>query len=282
MLFNLLISVFLSMTIVFFSYKKRSLSKSGAVTAFFVGTIHTMAHFSFNVALLSFFISSSLLTRLKGDKKKLLDADYKKGGQRNWKQVLSNAGVPTLYCILYMYFFGFDHVISTDRTGGIQAYYFAMLIYGVYFCTNGDTWASEVGILSESDPKLITNCKRVPKGTNGGVSVLGLTASAIGGLFVSSSVWVTTLIGGVQLPFEFLLIGAMGGFMGSLVDSVLGATLQFSGWDSKLQKVVNVKGENTVKLNHVNLDLLDNNQVNLMASVLTSFFIYAMAYALTY
>lgn len=37
-----------------------------------------------------------------------------------------------------------------------------------------------------SPPLLITTCRRVPAGTNGAVSVLGITASAMGGLFVSA------------------------------------------------------------------------------------------------
>ena len=62
---------------------------------------------------------------------------------------------------------------------------------GALGCCAGDTWASELGTVislsgeKRSDPVLVTNtCRNVPKGTNGGVSLVGLIASFSGGLAV--------------------------------------------------------------------------------------------------
>lgn len=54
--------------------------------------------------------------------------------------------------------------------------------YVAHHSTNlADTLASELGVLSNSEPLLLTSLKKVPRGTNGGVSLLGMGFSAVGG-----------------------------------------------------------------------------------------------------
>ena len=74
------------------------------------------------------------------------------------------------------------------------------------------------------------------KGTNGGVSIVGLLSSVIGGLVVGVAYYIPLLMRHSETALEngpsqwpVVLVGAMAGFIGSLVDSYLGATLQFSG-----------------------------------------------------
>lgn len=54
-----------------------------------VGFALTMANMSFFAALLTFFITSTKLTKWKGDIKKQIDSDYKEG-----KWLLNNSDVP--------------------------------------------------------------------------------------------------------------------------------------------------------------------------------------------
>jgi uncharacterized membrane protein len=69
--------------------------------------------------LLIFFVTSSLLTRLSAAMKRRIDAEFKKGGQRDWKQVACNGGVPSILALLYGMVTGFSHV--TFLSGWVAA-----------------------------------------------------------------------------------------------------------------------------------------------------------------
>ncbi len=130
-------------------------------------------------------------------------------------------------------------------------------VQGHYACCCADTWASELGILSRSRPRLITTGRPVPPGTNGGVTAQGLACSAAGGAFVGAAFGAAgalgcasgaPLRGGSLCPAGHPVMGAGSwltgpagvatltavgvacGLFGSLLDSVLGATLQYTGW----------------------------------------------------
>lgn len=133
--------------------------------------------------------------------------------------------------------------ISTQIIQFIVAFFDVMFIMcfvyisGVFACCNGDTWASELGtVLSKSEPFLITTWKRVPKGTNGGISLIGTLASTVGGLLIGITQYLIlyyfsdSMLWAYAPPqWPILLFGALSGFLGSLIDSILGGTLQYSG-----------------------------------------------------
>ena len=94
-----------------------------------------------------------------------------------------NGGVVTSLCLYYLIRLGPSacNTIKDDDLGS------RLIIgaLGAIACSCGDTWASELGpVLSKSSkPFLITTLRKVPKGTNGGVSFEGLIASLGGGMF---------------------------------------------------------------------------------------------------
>lgn len=96
------------------AYKAKALDMGGALAAWIVGFFTLSAGAPFAVTLLVFFISSTMLTRLGGKKKKKVDAEYKKGGQRTWQQVVGTAGVSTTCCLLYLLTVGTSKTLHTD------------------------------------------------------------------------------------------------------------------------------------------------------------------------
>jgi uncharacterized protein (TIGR00297 family) len=88
---------------------------------------------------------------------------------------------------------------------------------------NADTWATELGVLDPNLPRLITNLrKQVERGTSGAVSLFGTSAALLGAGFIGALS--TMLIPGSQ-PSGLLWV-TIGGLLGSLFDSLLGATVQ--------------------------------------------------------
>lgn len=91
-----------------------------------------------------------------------------------------------------------------------------------FAAATADTWASELGVLNPGNPRSIINLKPVAPGLSGGVSPFGLAASFIGSLIIAVLVFVVA----PSQAMKALVPVLIGGFMGALFDSFLGATLQ--------------------------------------------------------
>ncbi|OAS22387.1 hypothetical protein A8708_12520 [Paenibacillus oryzisoli] len=198
------------------AYWKKSLSVTGGIAAILLGTtMYACGSLAWFGTLIAFFISSSLLSKLKHQRKAAAESGYAKGGRRDAGQVAANGGLGLLLCI--------GNVIWPD-----PAWWYIYI--GVMATVNADTWATEIGGLSKSIPRSIVNGKRVVAGTSGGITRLGIVASLLGGAFIGLIGGIFNHIGETQASFSSIIIiisiGAIAGLSGSLVDSWLGATLQ--------------------------------------------------------
>ncbi|KAF8407006.1 hypothetical protein HHK36_006128 [Tetracentron sinense] len=230
-----LLALVLSSAIAIRSFKRKSLNLSGAVLAFLVIALHIALGYRFGALLLVFFFTSSKLTKVGEEKKRKIDADFKEGGQRNWIQVLANSGIAmVLVMIVWKLTGGQDKCLDSKESTLITCLIGGII--GQYACCNGDTWSSEIGMLSDAQPRLITTFKPVQKGTNGGVTTTGLLAAAaagcvIGLTFVLFGLFTTKCTSNVALKQLLVIpLAAMAGLCGSVIDSLLGATMQFSGF----------------------------------------------------
>ena len=154
-----------------------------------------------------------------------------------------------------------------------------------YACATADTWASELGILSKEQPRLVTTLflRKVPHGTNGGMSILGTIASGLGGAF----------IGLVHVCFRYpgagynlmdhvgvVAFGACCGIIGSLFDSILGATVQASYYSKEKKCIVKEFDTNDESIEHIcGVDLLSNEAVNVVSILMTMIFSVTVGYS---
>lgn len=222
---------------------------------------------------LVFFFSSSKLTKIGADKKHKSDADYKEGGQRNWVQVLCNSAIASVLILVIWKLVGWEDECLDTRESTLVTSLLGGII-GHYACCNGDTWSSEIGVLSDAQPRLITTFKHVRKGTNGGVTKTGLLAAAAGGTVVGLTFVVVGFFT-AKCPSDVALkqllvipLSALAGLGGSLIDSLLGATVQFSGFCTVRNKVVGKPGPTVKRISGLNI--LDNNAVNFVSILLTT------------
>jgi uncharacterized protein (TIGR00297 family) len=100
---------------------------------------------------------------------------------------------------------------------------FVALFMGSVASAAADTTASEIGVTGKT-PYLITTLQPVPRGTNGGVTLRGEVAAVIASAIVAVTAWLM----GVADPW-MVVVTVIAGFIGTNVDSLVGATLENSG-----------------------------------------------------
>jgi uncharacterized protein (TIGR00297 family) len=205
------VGLVLSTAIAALAWRRRSLSASGAAAAVAVGTIIWIAGAAWFAALAVFFATSTLLGRVRAADKATVKREFEKGDTRDAWQVIANGGVAAA-CALGA------TVLPDPR----WLYAFAAALA----CANGDTWATELGILSRAEPWSLVRLRRVPRGTSGAVSPLGLAATAAGATAVALVAACASPGGAARV--RLALVALVAGTIGALVDSLLGASVQES------------------------------------------------------
>ncbi|KAL8613303.1 hypothetical protein ACOMHN_052543 [Nucella lapillus] len=278
------VAVFAPFIFAAYGLRKKSLSYSGALAGLLVGFVLTFSSLCFFSALLAFFLTGSRATKYRAHLKRKLEDNFKEGGQRDWKQVVCNGGVGAWFSILYLMEVGCVE-LPIDFSRHYHPSSLSLSVLASLACCCGDTLASELGtVLGGGSPRLLTTLKVVRRGTNGGVSVMGTMASGMGGVIVGVAYYLTLcLMAGSPLhnpppQWPIILVGALGGFLGSLIDSLLGATFQYSGYSHTDKKIVEMPGPD---VEHISgLALFDNHSVNLLSSLITAYIVPPIAASL--
>lgn len=213
MIENWIAGTILNLLIAGVAYRKRAVSASGAIAGFAAGTVIFAAGAGFWGLLMLFFVGSTLLGRTGGTHRPDLHDIHAKGDRRDGRQVIANAGPAAIAAI------------ATVLGAGPWA---ARALVASLAAATADTWSSEIGGRSSTPPVSILTLKPSVRGISGAVTRLGLAAGFVGAVVTALAGAGAVALAGAPAT-EALIVAIMGaalGVLGTLLDSVLGATVQ--------------------------------------------------------
>jgi len=213
---NLAFAAFIAFSFGYVAYRLRVADLSGLFSGALVGLITIVfADVWWFFVILVFMIVGSAATRYRFEYKSSLGAAESHGGVRGYVNVFSNLLVGTAAAVL----FGLSGQVGLPA----QAMFTALFV-GSIATAAGDTVAGEIG-MTTSAPVLITTFEIVPRGTNGGITWEGEVAAFVGSLIVAGA---ASAMGVITLPM--VAVCSLAGFIGTNVDSLVGATLENGGY----------------------------------------------------
>lgn len=214
LLYKLLLGFIVGSAISIFSYITYFVTRSGALALVFVATL--VCGFgpwpTWGLLVLFFASSGCIHLAKKMTNRAKIEDIAAKGPTRDAWQVFANSLPAIISLVLYYY---------TKKPLFLIGYVSA--IAGA----TADTFGSEIGILSKKAPRSIISFKPIESGLSGGISLLGSVASFLGSLLISLTFWLFSWPRVALLPMSLVIsVPLICGILNSIMDSVLGATLQ--------------------------------------------------------
>lgn len=202
--------------------------------------IITMGGVKFLIPLCVFFIFSSLIGKIIG----LKQNTHRNHPKRNISQVIANGSISLIICIVGYF----------TKDDGFLFFLFLSSVSAA----NSDTWATEIGKLSKTKPVSIIGFKKMEPGLSGGITHIGTFGSLLGSITIGAVSYAL----GVDVIVFFGIV--LTGFIGSLIDSVLGATFQvkFITPDGKITETHSINSEQIKGIKWI-----DNNIVNFFCTL---------------
>ena len=247
---NILLGFFFAAVIVIVSYRVKFLTLSGSIATFFLaGVIFSLGGIKWSVPILTFFILSSILSKLRKKKNEEVELFFEKSGVRDYMQVIANGGAGGVLVILY--------TLNPN-----ELYYLIYLATLSAVCA--DTWATEIGTWKKTPTYNILNLKPIEQGVSGGISWVGSVGAVLGSAAIAFSgiVWnsISTL--------EYFVLIIISGVLGSFFDSLLGATIQAQNLCVVCSKITEKKIHCGSEANHHRgKKWINNDVVNLLSGI---------------
>ena len=151
----------------------------------------------------------SLVTKIAYKFKNEKGIAEKRGGKRGPENVWGSAATGLFFAIMVK--LNFTNLVFYKI--GFAASFAAKL---------ADTFGSEIGKRFGRNTYLITSFRKVERGTEGGISLEGTAASALGAIFMSLIMFILNII---STKYQFLIV-VISGFLATISESFIGAKFQ--------------------------------------------------------
>lgn len=237
------------------SWRMRWLTPRGALSATVVGLIlFGLGGGRAALPLLTFFVTSSLLSKLGKGRTRGTERFTAKGATRDGGQVWANGGMAVILVLV--------HALVRLKWPIYRLEPIQLLFLCALATVNADTWSTEIGCWIGQRPRSLRDWKPVTSGVSGAVTPAGTLAGLVGAAVIPLSVaWLWPLNG-----LEIFVV-TWAGFLGNLIDSLLGASLQAQYREpgaTDLTEQTQVNGRPTQRVR--GLAWMNNDLVNFVAS----------------
>ena len=246
---NYLFPILITAPIVIFVKLKNALTKSGLIAALVIDLIVSISLGNLGfITFVIFFAGSIIIDKIKKRAKNKGRSDIEaKGDCRDAMQVLVNGLPATVVAAAYL-ITGKEIFIIPFAASLAEAF--------------ADTAASGIGAFSKHtfDPFRMKKCER---GLSGGMSLIGTLASLLASFVIALSMLIWNVD---DYSLRGLLIVALSGFAGALIDSLLGSLIQAKYKCAVCGKITERTEHCSVTTTRVcGIAAVDNDVVNLIS-----------------
>ncbi len=258
-IYQFLMGFILALLISVFSVKIKFLTVSGGFAVFILAfLIFGFGGWKWTLPILSFFIASSMLSKLREKKNPAVNHYFEKSGSRDFFQVAANGGMGGILAVLNYFF-----------PGPVWFPVYA----GMVASSCADTWGTEMGTMTVHKTYNILRFIPVEQGTSGGVSAAGLAGSLLGAFFISliSVLWID------KNQIDFILLITFAGFAAGIFDSIMGALFQSRYKCLECSRIIDGKmhcGRPAVKTGGISF--INNDFVNLAAGIFGGIIVFSL------
>ncbi|MEE8409547.1 MAG: DUF92 domain-containing protein, partial [Myxococcota bacterium] len=196
------------------AYRLRWVTIQGGLVAFTIlAAIYTIGGWMWLLPIAFLLVSASLVAKVTGG---AFDNPFvEKKGPRDLFQIAAKGGPSLLLALAFA------------LSGWAPLY---IICLAVIATASADTWASSFGEYAQADPiRSLPLLRNVPKGLSGGVTLTGSVAALVGSALVAAFAFLCVdcvdFVDGADPWLVFGLV-ALSGWLGAVVDSILGTTVQ--------------------------------------------------------